>query len=93
MITFLLNEEIFRLCPFGDWLTDGETLTGEPIVTVTNAAGAAQPGMVSDVSIYGQTGVRYKITAASAGFYTVRIDAVTSNSQKPAHRYTMEVRA
>ena len=93
MITFLLNEEIFRLCPVDAWLTDGETLTGEPTVTVTNASGEPQPTMVSDVALYGLTGVRYKIKALAVGFYAVRIDAVTSNGQKPAHRYPMEVKA
>lgn len=31
--------------------------------------------------------------ATTAGYYTVRIDAVTNNGQKPAHRYTWEVKA
>lgn len=90
MIQFILNEELFRLCPFAAWLTDGETIQSAT-VTVTNAAGEPQAAMVSDAAPYNLTGVRYKLKATAAGYYTVRIDAVTSNGQKPAHRYTWEV--
>jgi len=92
MIQYLINEELFRLCPFEAWLTDGETIQSAT-VTVTNSAGVSQPAMVSDVAPYDSTGVRYKLKAIAAGYYTVRIDAVTTNGQKLAHRYTWEVKA
>lgn len=93
MIQYLINEEMFRLCPFAAWLAEGETVQ-TATVTITDSAGADQSAtMASDVAPYDSTGVRYKLKAVAAGFFTVRVDAVTTNGQKPAHSYIWEVKA
>lgn len=91
MIQYLINEEMFRLCPFATWLAEGETLQSGTVI-VTDAAGVDKSAtMVSEVAPYNSTGIRYKLKATTAGFFTVRIDAVTTNGQKPAHSYIWEV--
>lgn len=91
MIMFLQDEQIFRLCPFDTWLADGETLTGTAAVVITDANGTPRGDMISDVALYGQTGIRYKITAIEVGYFTVRIDVQTTNGQKLGHKYAIRI--
>lgn len=93
------NESIFRYHQFRrpdgrGWLNESETLAGTPTVTSTDqSTGEAQPSMISNVAIYNQTQVLYRLTGGTAGkTYMITITVTSSNGQIFEDRLLLTVR-
>lgn len=72
----------FRRADGQGWLANEETLTGTPGVSIISADnGAARPEMVSQVAVYNQTSVRYRLAGGTPGSYFVTIAVETSGGQ------------
>ena len=99
MSDYFVGEREFRTFEFhrgdeGGGLTEGETLTGSPTVKAYSSAGTDVSGqMVSDVSIYASTQVRYLFRADVAGAFTIVVSAQTSNGQTLIDRVVLSVGA
>ena len=89
MFTKKIYEEYFRLYNFAPILADailadGETLATGAVTVIKKQTDSDESGsMVSDVSVYDDTKVKYKIKAGEVGkTYIIEIKCVTTNGQK-----------
>jgi hypothetical protein len=88
-VTKYASESVFRYHEFRrsdgrGWLNAEETLTGTPAVTVTSRPLGTDctAGMVSEVAVYNDTAVRYRLAGGVSGeAYIVAIAVETSNGQ------------
>ena len=84
MFTKRAYEEFFRYHDFTNWLDEAVNLSsGEVIVKNKSTDEDVSTAMVSDVSVYQDKKIKYKIKAGASGLkYLVIIRAIDSNGQK-----------
>lgn len=86
-------EEFYRLYDFSPLLADGETISNPTVLVTEKKTGTDKSStMVSNISVYNDTKVKYKIKAGTANkLYIITIRCETSNSQKFEGQVIMKV--
>jgi len=78
------NEEFFRYHDFALWLNESETLSSGEVKAYEKDSGIdVSSTIISDVSVYSSTKIKYKLKAGDAEkIYILKIRAISSNGQK-----------
>lgn len=98
LINKTVYEEIFRYHEFKradgrGWLNTSETITSCTVTITEEDTGTDVSGsMISNVSAYTNTKVKYKLLAGESGkFYIIKIKIVSSNAQNMEDRLQLYV--